>query len=122
MLNGYKKSVTTPFIKKIMLDMKKMKAELNEHRYYLERNVERRTEHLLKNIALLESCNATLCDKLALTRKELSALKQPSEHTLPKINTEPNDRTVKLYVMNNQTQKLIRSNVQDKWDEHVTAA
>ena len=122
MLNGYKKSGTTPFIKKIMLDMKEMKAELNEHRYYLDRNVERRTEHLLKSIALLESCNATLCDKLALTRKELSVLKQPSEHTLPKIDTEPNDRTVKLYIMNNRTQKLIRSNVQDKWDEHVTAA
>lgn len=122
MLNGYKKSGTTPFIKKILLDMKEMKAELNEHRYYLERNVERRTEHLLKSIALLESCNAALCDKLALTRKELSAIKQPSEHTLPKTDTQPNDRTVKLYVMNNQTQKLIRSNVQDKWDEHVTAA
>jgi methionyl-tRNA synthetase len=122
MLNGYKKSVTTPFIKKIMLDLKKMKAELNEHRYYLERNVERRTDQLLKSIALLESCNATLCDKLALTRKELSAIKQQSEHTLPKIDSEPNDPTVKLYVINNQTQKLIRSNVQDKWDEHVTAA
>ena len=66
MLNGYKKTDTTLFISKVMLDMKKMKAELYEHRYYLERNVEQRTEHLMKRVTVLESSNATLCDKLAL--------------------------------------------------------
>jgi predicted nuclease with TOPRIM domain len=105
-----------------MRDMKKMKAELNELRYHLERNVKQRTEPLLKRIALLESCNTTLCDKLASVRKELTALKQQSVYTLAKKDTEPNDRTVKLYVMNNQTQKLLVSNAQDQWDEHATAA
>jgi len=122
MLNRYKKSGAMLFVGKAMLDMKKMKTELNEHRYYLEQNVERRTESLLKRIALLESCNTTLCDKLASVRKELVVLKQQSVYTLAKKATEPNDRTVKLYVMNNQTQKLLVSNAQDQWDEHATAA
>lgn len=122
MLNSYKRSGAMLFVGKAMLDMKKIKAELNEHRYYLERNVERRTEHLLKRIALLESCNTTLCNKLALAHKELAALKQQPIHTLAKKDTEPNDHTVKLYVMSNQTQKLLGSNAQDQWDEHATAA
>jgi hypothetical protein len=120
MLNGYKKSGTTLFVSKTMLDMKKMKAELNEHRHYLERNVERRTEHLLKRIAVLEFCNATLCGKLALASKEFSALNQLLEHTLPNEDTAPNDRSLKLYVMNNQTQA--GSNLQDKRGGHATAA
>jgi len=122
MLNSYKKSGAMLFAGKAMLDMKKMKAELNEHRYCLERNVKQRTEPLLKRIALLESCNTTLCDKLTLISKELAALKQQSVYALAKKNTEPNDRTVKLYVMNDQTQKTLVSNAQDQWDEHATAA
>ena len=117
MLNEYKKAGNTPFVSKGMPDMKEMKAELNEHRYYLERNVERRTEHLLKRIAVLEFCNATLCGKLALASKELSALNQLPEP--PKEETGSNDRSLKLYVMNNQTQT--GSNLQDKWGEHATA-
>ncbi len=122
MLNKYKKSGATLYIVKVMQDMKKMKAELNEHRYYLERNVERRTEHLLKRTELLEYCNATLCDKLALAHKELAALKQQPAHTLPDYDAEPNDRAMKLYVMSNQTQRPVGSNVHDKWDKHATAA
>jgi hypothetical protein len=118
MLNGYKRSGATLFIRKAMLNMKKMKAELNEHRYYLERNVEQRTEHLLKHIAVLESCNAALCGKLALVQRDPATL-QPAQ---PKKDTETNDRSLKLYVMNNQSQKLIGSNVQDKWGEQITAA
>lgn len=122
MLNSYKKSGAMLFAGKAMLDMKKMKAELNEHRYCLERNVKQRTEPLLKRIALLESCNTTLCNKLALISKELAALKQQPVHALAKKDTERNDRTVKLCVMNDQTQKLLVSNAQDQWDEHATAA
>jgi len=103
MLNAYKRSGASLFVRKAMLDMKRMKVELHEHRYNLERNIERRTEHLLKSIALLESCNATLCDKLALVSKEFSALNQLQEYALPKEDTEQNDRSLKLYVMNNQT-------------------
>lgn len=122
MSNGYKKSDTALFIRNVMLGMKKMKAELNEHRYCLERNVERRSEHLLKRIALLESCNSTLSGKLALAQKEIAALKQRPAHPLQEKDTEQNDRTVKLYVMNNPTQKPVVPNVHDKWGEHATAA
>lgn len=106
MLKRYNKPGVALFVGKLMHDMKKMKAELKEHRYYLERNVEQRTEHLLKRIALLESCNATLGEKLALARKESGSQKL----------AEPNDRAVKLYLMDNV------SNVQDMWCEHATAA
>lgn len=99
---------------------KEMEAELYELRYRLERKVEQRTEQLVRRAALLESCNAALCDKLALAYKELAALKQRPAHTLPKEDTEPNDHAAKLYIVNNQTQ--IGSNVQDKWGEHATAA
>ena len=122
MLNSYKKSGAMLFVGKAMRDMKKMKAELNELRYHLEQNVGQRTESLSKRIALLESCNTTLCDKLASARKELAALKQPSLHLLAKKETERNDRTVKLCIMNNQTQKLLVSNAQGQWVGHATAA
>lgn len=122
MSNEYRKSDTTLFIRKVMLNMKKMKAELNEHRYFLERNVERETAHLLKRIALLESCNAALSAKLALAHQDLALLRQQPAHILPRKNTEPGDRSVKLYVMDNQAQKLIGPNVLDKLDEHAAAA
>ena len=100
-LKKYKKTSTTLFVLKVMRNMKKMTSELNEHRYYLERNVDRRTEHLVKRIAVLEACNATLCGKLALSQKELTALK----HTMPPEIAEPNDGSVKLYVLNADVQE-----------------
>lgn len=60
------------------LAMKKLEAELNEHRYYLEQKVEQRTEQLMKRISLLESCNATLCDKLAQAKKDIAILHKQS--------------------------------------------
>lgn len=102
--------------------MKAMEAELNEHRYHLERKVEQRTEQLTRRITLLESCNATLCDKLALAYEELAALKQLPVRASAKQDTEPNDRIVKLYVMNNQAQKPVGSTGQGNWGEHATAA
>lgn len=102
MLNGDTKSGATPFVIAVMLKMRKMKAELNEHRYYLEQKVEQRTEHLLTRTAFLESCNIALCDKLAAAQKELAALRLQS--SLPKPVTETKDH--KLYVLHNQTQEL----------------
>lgn len=67
------------FIRGVMLDItdkKEMEIELNGHRHHLERYVDLRTERLMRRIALLESCNASLGDKLALTQRELAALKQ----------------------------------------------
>lgn len=67
------------FIRGVMLDItdkKEMEAELHGYRHHLERHVDLRTGQLMKRIALLESCNASLGDKLALTQRELAALKQ----------------------------------------------
>lgn len=67
------------FIKGVMLDItdkKRMEAELVDHRYYLERNVEQRTHQLMKRIAMFESCNASLCSQLSSARLEIAALKQ----------------------------------------------
>lgn len=79
------KSGAPLFFSGVMLDItdkKEMEAELNEHRYCLERNVERRTEQLVKSMTLLESCNAALCDKLASAQEELAALRQQLAGTM----------------------------------------
>jgi len=71
------------------LAMKRLEAELNEHRYYLERKVEQRTEQLAKRLKLLESCNATLCEKLAQAKKDIAALQKLADSNLS--GTEEND-------------------------------
>lgn len=109
------------FVGRAMLCMKKMKAELHEHRYFLERNVERETEHLSKRIALLESCNATLSDRLALAYQEIAMLKQTPQ-ALPGKDMKPERRAMKLYVMNNQAQRTAGSAMQEEWGGHATAA
>ena len=81
MFNGEMESEVKPFISEIMY--REMKAELHEHRYYLEQKVEMRTEHLLKRIASLEACNATLCDKLATAQRELAALRRQAAEPIP---------------------------------------
>lgn len=121
MSNRYEKSDITQYVRKALLNMKKMKAELNEHRYFLERNVERETAHLSKRIALLESCNATLSEKLSEAHKEIAALRQQSAQSQSRKSAEPKDRTVKLYVMNNQAQASVEPAMQGKWGEHAAA-
>ena len=72
------------FVKGIMFDItdkKRMEAELVDHRYCLERNVEQRTRQLTKHIAMLESCNASLCDQLSSARLEIAAMKQQLDAT-----------------------------------------
>ena len=59
-----------------MLNVRMMARELKEHRYYFEQNVARRTGLLLKRIELLETCNATLCGKVANSQKDLAELQQ----------------------------------------------
>lgn len=85
------------FIRGVMLeitDKKAMEAELHEHRYHLERNVEQRTEQLARRITLLESCNATLCGKLALARRGFATLNQQARTLL---GAELNDCTEQSY-------------------------
>jgi hypothetical protein len=88
-MNKYNNPGPALIVGKIMRDMKKMTAELKEHRYYFEKNVAQRTEHLLKRIAVLEFCNATLCGKLALSQKEIIALQSAQSIG----NVEPADCT-----------------------------
>lgn len=67
------------FIRGVMLDVsdkKRMEAELGEHRYSLERNVEKRTRELMKRIEMLESCNASLCGRLSSAKLENATLKR----------------------------------------------
>lgn len=93
----YNKTSTTLFVSRLQQEMKKLRSELNEHRYYLERNVALRTEHLSRRIELLESCNATLCGKLAQSRKEF-AEGEPTAN-------EAGDGLVKLYLLNTDVQR-----------------
>lgn len=116
MLNGHTKPGTMPFISQYRLNIRKMKAELNEHRYYLEQKVEHRTEHLLKRIVFLESCNTALCNKLAAAQKELAIQKLQPASTVPKPAADAKDRAMKLYVMSNQGQGPNDANMQNEWD------
>lgn len=83
----------TLYLGKFMLNIRKIKRELYEHRYYFEKNVVNRTEHLMKRIKLMEACNASLSYKLALSQKELAALKDgktkpiPAQKSLRAVNT-----------------------------------
>lgn len=112
MLNGKKSTAWLQPIK-ATLDIKKMQAELDEHRYHLERKVEQRTEYLLKHIALLESCNATLCDKLALAQKELAASGQQTVSTFPRKDEVQKKPSMQLSGINNQAIKLIEFSAQN---------
>lgn len=79
-------SGTPLLIRGVMLnitDKMGMEAELKQHRYNLERNVELRTEQLVRRATVLESCNKALCDKLALAMKNLATLNRQPEHALP---------------------------------------
>lgn len=110
------------FVRGVMLDVtgkKTMEAELDELRNCLDRNVERRTEQLMKRMALLESCNATLCDRLASAQSELAVLNQQSVCDLP--GAEQPDFTGQSHVLSDWTRNLIGTSVQDDWVGHAAA-
>ncbi len=88
-------------------EVKVMEAELNEHRYYLERKVEQRTEQLMRRITLLESCNAALCDKLAQAGRDIVALRKQLASTLS--GTESDDWPGQLIGISDGTQKQSRT-------------
>lgn len=71
----------------LMSELKKMHAELSEHRYYLEKNVAGRTEHLSRRIDLLESCNKTLCSKLTMLKKGPAVGHEHVDSTLYLLNS-----------------------------------
>lgn len=102
-MNQYIKTNMSLFGLKVRHEMKKIKSELNQHRHYLEQNVVRRTELLVKRIELLEACNASLCSKLALTQAQLAALKPA---TLPSISAT--EREAKLYLVNTRIKSAVQ--------------
>ena len=69
-------------------EIKVMEAELNEHRYNLERKVEQRTEQLMRRISLLESCNAILSDKLAHAKRNVAELDKQLAGIMSDTNLE----------------------------------
>lgn len=121
MPNRYVKSDTLLFVRNASLRMKKMEKELDEHRYFLERNVARETESLQKRIALLESCNAVLSDRLARAHKELAARKRDPAQILPLNDAKSKERALKWHVMSNRAHQQAGSDAQDKWGQHVAA-
>lgn len=92
-------------------EMKVMEAELNEHRYYLEQKVEQRTEQLERRITLLESCNATLCNKLAQAREEITALRKQLANALSGTNDCPGQLTG----ISEGMQNIFESGAKDGW-------
>ena len=54
--------------------LREMESELQQYRYRLEKMVEERTEMLSRRIAILESCNAQLCDSYGQMRMQYFAL------------------------------------------------
>lgn len=98
MLKRYQRSNAALFALKVGREAKKMASELKEHRYYLERNVAMRTEELLRRINLLESCNASLCDKLALAQNEVAMLQQSTVRQVDQVH----ERVARLYIVNSQ--------------------
>ena len=93
----FKKSSSALFTFRLTQLLKKMKSELDEHRYYLERNVARRTEELTRRIELLEACNASLCSKLA------SSQLLERQHTEKPKNSEHENMSAKVYLVSTQT-------------------
>jgi len=87
-------------------DMKVMETELNEHRYYLEQKVEQRTKQLERKITLLESCNTTLCSKLAQAKRDITALQKQLNSTLS--GRESNDCSKQLTGISEQTESGVK--------------
>ncbi len=98
MSNIYLQSGTPLHVFSVQQQLKKLSAELAEHRYYLERNVSRRTEHLNRQIELLESCNSTLCGQLAEYKKQIAILQQSAKQQV----VETGENAARLYLVNNK--------------------
>lgn len=92
-------------------EIKVMEAELNEHRYCLERKVEQRTEQLMRRISLLESCNAILSDKLAHAKRNVAELDKQLAGIMSDTNLE--DCHGLLTGLGDGAQKMAERSVKD---------
>ena len=85
---------------RLVQQLNKMRSELHEHRYYLEQNVDQRTEYLTRRIEVLEACNAALCSKLASSQKSL-------EDRIPRY-ADSADSASKIRLVNARTGSALR--------------
>jgi predicted adenine nucleotide alpha hydrolase (AANH) superfamily ATPase len=76
--------------------IKKMKSELDEHRYYLERNVAQRTEYLTRHIEVLETCKLT-----QLQKKHGAGL-------LAGNQKDHDEKVAKFFLVNNRIQSQLK--------------
>jgi len=122
MSNRYLKMEASLFCLKARQNMEKMKTELEELRRCLDRNVARETEYLQRRVELLESCNATLSNRLASAQQEIVALRQqaPKAQVAEAIRQEANP--ARLYVVNRHAQKTAMASLQGEWAGHATVA
>jgi len=80
------------FLQGVMVDIthsKAMEDELEDHRYYMERRVAQRTGEMGRRLAMMESCNASLCDqmeKLLNNNARLSQAVQQGQALLRKLS------------------------------------
>ncbi len=86
MLKVYSKIVPDLFVGGVRQKIRRMKNELFELRYFLEKNVKIRTEPLLKRIAMLESCNVTLGEKLVSSQQENSVLRFRQKNLIENVH------------------------------------
>lgn len=101
-------------------EMKVMEEELNEHRYYLEKKVEQRTEQLVRRITLLESCNASLCDKLAQARREVVTLQKQLAGAMSNVGS--NDCLGHIADIGDGIRQRIDTDIKEKWIGCVASA
>lgn len=94
----------TLFISKTMHDIRRVRALLREHRYCLEKNVEKQTDHLMRRIAQLESANSALCDDITRIYEQVAALKCEPEAGLQPEEAGVHAHGARLYLISNQDQ------------------
>ena len=103
------------FLQGVMLDItekKSMEAELAEHRYRLERQVELRTAGLERRIASFEYANANLCTKLEESMEDLrlarlAQLRCQAAHALTEEAVIDVDADGRLSLLNPAAERLL---------------
>lgn len=100
------------FLQGVMLDItekKSMEAELTEHRYRLEQQVERRTAMLERRISILESANTNLSAKIeeSMTAQRQTRLRGQVLHSLVEEAILDVDAGGLLTLMNPAAERLL---------------
>lgn len=118
-MNGNKTSAALPDIDHAMLIIKQMQDELDEYRDQLELEVTQRTAHLMKQIQLLEDCNANLCDKFEVAQKEILVLREQLAQVSRKSSAGQDGSIIQLHGANNKPQQRADLGLAGKRTSHV---